>query len=301
MTNTVTLCAPHHQSNPYREPSAKHAKWEALCAFMHTRAPTTVYDILRHTNYTASELWKEARLGHLSVVLTWSDESESVSMLACLDNVRTQWTELRVLCGTSKDTMFVIQKEQQPHLTLYDICAHVEQFSDVWQPTHENAEAWSFLLQSSNSQDILNTTAHVHSKWWSTQRFGHPAHRFTTVVHIEVYPCLFGPDVQEEMGLGGNRCLPLRHTQPQPQVAPPPPSVTQTHAEDQYKHLRKEQDDAYFASLKADQAKKSEADSDAPSGALLDNNHDDHDDDVVPLTTEQLREARCRFFQSSSC
>lgn len=301
MTNEVTLCAPHAPTNPYREASTKYAKWEALCAFIHTRASTTtVHDILQHTNYTASELWKEARLGHLNVVLMWPDESVSVSMMTCLDNVRAQWSELRVMCGVSKDTLFVIQKEQQPQLTLHDICARVEQSSDVWQPTHDNAVEWSFLLQSSNRHDILNSLAHVHSKWWSSERFGHAVHRFTTVVHIEVFPCLFGPDVQEEMGLCGNRSVPLQHTQPQ---VVPPPSVAQAHVDDSYKqlhHLREEQDDAYYASLKADQAKKKEADQaekkEADQAKKKEPSPDE--DNATPLTTKQLREARCRFFQS---
>lgn len=270
---------------------------------MHTQPPasTTVYDILQHTSYTASELWKEARLGHLSVVLTWSDDSESASILTCLDNVRAQWTTLRVLCGTSKDTLFVIQREQEPHLTLYDICTRVEQSSEVWLPTHTNAEEWSFLLQSSNSQDILNTTAHVHSKWWSAERFGCSVHRFTAIVHIEVFPCLMGLDVQNEMGLCGNRSLSLQHTQPPP-LAAQPPNTPQAKAANRYNHLRKEQDDAYYASLKADQAKKCKPDQDTPpiGTQLGDNDSSGIGDEVVPLSTEQLREARCRFFRSSS-
>lgn len=329
MTNVLTLCPAHRQCNPYRKSTSKHTKWNELCDYMDALATdrSTVYDVLQNTNYSAAELWKEARMDHLVVEVAWCGQTERISVVDWFDNVRKQWTEVQVVCGYSKEPIVVLQANDHTELTIHDICERVEEAcEDVWKPTEEQSgKEWAFVLQSSDTQTLLNTTAEMQSKWWSSTRFAHHTHDYSKVACIEVYPCEFGLELKDELGLVGNRCTSVctsvAVTPPQGQ-----PKTTTNETTANWEALRQEQDSEYYASLQMDKAKQHQLDQakqhqqsrrTTTNQVTLDQakqaNHEqqsknttvndtesvgEDDTEVVPLTKAQLREARCRFFQS---
>ena len=309
-SNVLQLCPPYDTRNPYRESSPKHAKWCELreCVNAHHATTLTVHDATERTSYSASELWKEARLRHLRIDVRWHDHPESVSVVDLFDNVREQWTSVQVVCGYSQETLSVLSAIDHPHLTVRDICRHVENTcGGVWKPAVPAASEWMFLLQTSGTQTVLNTVTHMSSKWWSLKRFAHHLHNYSELMRIEVYACDFDREVQREMDLTGNRlpCVPHDGGPASPHVAV---------ADTERASLREQQDREYYASLLADKEKQKRSPAGAANrvaievedgkdvreggiGKSIGKSIDSVVDggEVVPLTIEQLREARCRF------
>ena len=288
MTNTVTMCTPHDHSNPYRESSKRHTNWQMIRQHMddHPAEPCTVHSILQNTACTAADLWKEARLGHLRIgVWVCGGESgnvdEDVSVLTYFDNVRTQWTTVTIVCGHSKEKIAVLTTDEHPALTIEEICRCVEEScGGRWKPSVATAEEWSFLLYSSHEQSLLNTTVHMQTAWWSLDRFAHHLHDYSRVVEIVVYPCEFDSGLKHELGLIGNRRVGGG-------------AKFKQQAQQERSSLRKEQDNEYYSSLESDRAKAELAEL-ADSG--LTHKTTEAEETEMPLTQQQLREARCRFF-----
>ena len=295
MTNTVTLCTPHEHSNPYRESSKKHANWQLLRQHIVSQEQQTntctVHSILQNTTWSATDLWKEARLGHLRVGVRVGENDEEVSVLTYFDNVRTQWTTVSIVCGHSRETIVVLTAEEHPELTIVDICRCVEEScGGLWEPSVATAEEWSFLLYSSSEQSLLNTKVQMNTAWWSLDRFAHHMHDYSRVVEIVVYPCEFDSELRHELGLMSNRWVggggALNAQQGQ--------QKQQEQTQKERSSLRKEQDAEYYQSLASDRAKAQQV-----SHLLVVDNASKTDEDMeadVPLTRRQLREARCRFF-----
>lgn len=297
LSNEVVLCLPHLQSNPYRTESVKHERWQQLCDYIiqkkqlvHTQS-VSVFDILQNTTFTATQLWNEARLKHLDINIRPLQATTHTSVLTYFDNIRTQWTELSVVCGVSGEVVSCFNATDVPELTIQDICVSIENAcGGVWTPPTKDAMEWSFVLQDSVEQTVISTRTQMQSQWWSIERLSYHTHNYAQIHTIKVFPMEYDAEIQQEFDLSSNRQLYATQLQ-----------------KDERQQLRQEQDAAYYQSLEADVAKPtrttrfSDSCSSETTTEIQTPEQQNENDTYIqtPLSAQQLREARCRFFLNS--
>ena len=291
----------------------KHQKWNSLITYLQTqktdKETVCVHDIVTHTMLSASEVWKEARLGHLSVQLT----TMSCDVITYFDHIRQQWSSVDILYGDSDTIHMTVENvvDDTP-ITMYDICKHIETHDSLaWAPESTDASEWSFLIYGSQIHQLLNTTQCMNEHWWSFERFAHHTHDYSTILSIRIYPCAFSKDIMRDMGLLGNRKN--THAVASPNDSALPTSLAVPLCTENTVSLRQQQDADYYASLAADQLKSRESSltsltprdkqmSLEKSQQSISQNHQSTDDigqhDDKPLNREQLRKARCAFYDA---
>lgn len=288
MPNEVIICPSYLHTNPYCIHSTKHEQWQQLCNYMHTtnsnQQKCSVYDILQHTTYTASQLWNEARLKHLEINIQPLQSQTSSSALTYFDNVRNQWAELTVVCGVSGEPITIFRACETPELTVQDICITIEaSCCGVWTPSSPRTSEWSFVLHDSGQQSVINTKTQMQDKWWSVERFSYHQHNYQTICKLQVFAMEYDEEIQHEFDLALNR----QHYAQQLQNS-------------ERQRLREEQDKEYYQSLEMD-AEKNPGISVCADACLTEltqqeEHTEDCDNTEKPMNIQQLREARCRFF-----
>ena len=290
MPNEVIICPSYLHTNPYCINSTKHEQWQQLCDYMHTTNSNpnkiSVYDILQHTTYTASQLWNEARLKHLEINIQPLQSQTISSALTYFDNVRCQWAELTVVCGVSGEPITIFRACETPELTVQDICITIEaSCCGVWTPPSPHTTEWAFVLQESGQQSVINTKTQMQDKWWSVERFSYQQHNYQTICQLHVFAMEYDEEIQHEFDLALNR-----------------QTYAQQWQNSERQRLREEQDKEYYQSLEMDAQKKPDnsvcADACLTEPAQQEEHTEDREDSASkPMNIEQLREARCRFFR----
>lgn len=290
--NEVIVRSPHLSSNPYCTDSVKHERWQQLCDYVkkikHTHIQSiSVYDILQNTTFTAAQLWTEARLEHLDINIKPLHATIHTSLLTYFDNVRTQWAELSVVCGVSGETISIFNIADVPVLTIQDICVSIESMRDGVWALQMNADAveWPFVLQDSVELAVVNTRKQMQSQWWSVERFCYRTHNYSQISKILVFPMEYGAEIQQEFDLSLNR-----------------QSYAEQLQKNERQRLREEQNNKYYQSLEADVAKNaclSEITQSASEHKTMNESDDNDKEKDTKLSIQQLREARCRFYQNA--
>ena len=310
MWKNTLIVNPHTKyHNPYREGTLKHKKWNSLVAYVesHMNATVCVYDVISNTSYIVSDLWKEARLNHVSIQLFSS--STPCNVLDYFDNIRKQWEVVQVLYGDSDSVVLSIKNDDNGStITTHELCSQIEQFSSQeWCPNTPESSEWSFVIYDSHKHTLLNTTESMTKRWWSLERFAHHLHDYSTVCSVRVYPCVFDEEIKHDIGLSNNRIQSVSSSSHL--VAEHSSTTLSVKPNDDSSALRKQQDEDYNASLAIDRVKtQKETESNAKSNSecavssctLPDSNAPQFESNDIPLTREELRLARCAFFSNQT-
>jgi len=178
------------------------AKWSEQSELQAGVLYCSVPDLVANTDYTASEVWKDARDGRLldvevsAVTCEGTVARQWTPVATYLENVRQQCQKLECEVRLPDAPAFRIsyQYKERPDLTLLDVCIDIEhRVPECASP--DEALSWSFVLQQSGSEDIINTTqaleANNHtgpSRWWSMSRFGATVCDYSALRHLVVHP-----------------------------------------------------------------------------------------------------------------
>ena len=315
----VSVCPPFQHSNPYRKTSEKYEQFENIKVCLQSN-PIQDISALTIKGIRASELWKEARLGHIQIQIQYQDAPKSIPVIDYFDNIRNQWTQLQCFDTQCFDTdnhktlLHTFHYNAHSNITIYDICCAIEEQCVQYTPFKEDDDTWSFLLYDSQNL-LLNQNNTMHTKWWSKKSFLHHSHDFSNIVSILVSPNMLDKDTQYDMDIVGNRVgnrvgnqkdkiksnpdnLPTTHSpshSPTP-ILPENKPLTTT-------EMIEQQNKAYYASLSIDQLKNQEHNTTESivSNPIEDKNTIKINKEVIqdtqqPLTREELCNARLQFF-----
>jgi len=316
MTATVALIP--SSCNPYRKHSQKHKQFETIIAcFQQQHQHELTVDTLTQEGVPPSELWKEARMGHIEIRVQHHASDRAVHVSTYFDNVRSQWTRLNCFANDASDALLcTFEYKTHSGITIYDICRTIEEQCVQYTSFAEESDTWSFLLYDSRNT-LLNQTTNMRTKWWSPQSFLHNSHNFSDTVSIVVAPNMLDTDTQHDLGVVGNRTDTLTTTTTTTTrvvdnssaathpLTPPAPSGT-GNKQLAASHLVQEQNTAYYESLSVDKQKKQHTNRVNPipipipiSSDVQDAKQDTSGEEVdhtQPLTREELRDARLQFF-----
>jgi hypothetical protein len=290
---------------------AARPKWIALYRMLQTAeessAALTVPEVVRDTPWTAADLWKVVRKGQVIVECYAPGSNANVegwtSAVTLFDLVRTYWQSVTctVDTGYGPHTDIVWHVEDEPGLTVREMCARIEATVFGGEDAHTTDTTWCFLLQTGEGV-TMNLTQSMATLWWSDPEVGSPTigarandvTQYTRPIALRVYPLdpsIFeDEELMEAMGILNNRVRSLGygyHSQPNTADALGTPDVVDVEAlydamdtdtvtntdanaarQAETTALRAEQDAAFEASLAQDRAKQVEREARAAPAAV---------------------------------
>lgn len=233
---------------------------------------------------TPSSLWQACRAGNLSTEVEVS-EGTWVCFLSVLDTVREWWaSQSFVLQCNVLDGLFVELSVHMPRTTVGDLCDAVLVASDGLfdggplgedDSSHDNVAEWPFLLYDGDGQ-LINGNGSVCAHYWKQLGW----QQFARYVADGSMPYLRAVLADED-------------------TAP----LVQRSRETHRRHfLRREQDDAYetvrVQTIEHEKPEQTEQQEQAEQPEKAEQQEQAEPGDIDrPLTTEELRLARLRYFK----
>lgn len=296
----------------------KTSKWKQfhqdLCTHISKNTIISVPLFIEHTSWSAADIWKAARKGLVCIDAQFHHEQKDDSwtpVLEWFDAIRNHWRKVECHVYPCRESATFIQLEwdynKHTALTVGQMCERIEQSLPTYQ--YDGVATWNFVLDAPG-QCTVNMTKDIHECWWTTTRFGvdyeYVKHAPIVFVYLLEQSIADDHSILEDLGLYGNRNVYLDSV-----VTEPANAIDQVDSQTQAtvlsvdRELKNEQDEAYYASLQADQAKAVQEESNVNANVcemeedneLAQDSTEDSTD--VPLTREQLRQARLQFYNNA--
>ena len=268
---------------------------------------------LNHTSWSAADVWKAARKGLVCIDAQFRHAQEDDSwtpVFEWFDAIRNHWQKVECHVYPSRDSAMVIQFVWDYHeyktLTVGQMCERIEQRLPTYQ--YDGVATWNFVLDATN-HGTVNMAHNVHECWWTTTRFGidyeYVKHAPIVSAYLLEQSIANDPSILEDLGLYGNRNVYFNSLETEPTYEMNQgDSHGNARSLSDERLLKQEQDEAYYASLQADQAKPVLEEynvnvceeMDEPDDKCLHESVEDTMD--IPLTREQLRKARLDFYSN---
>lgn len=268
---------------------------------------------IEHTSWSAADIWKAARKGLVCIDAQFHHEQKDESwfpVLEWFDAIRNHWRKVECHVYPCRESTTPIQLEWDYHehanLTVGQMCERIEQNLPTYQ--YDGVATWNFVLDAPD-HCTLNLTKDINECWWTTTRFGvdyeYVKHAPIVSVYLLEQSIADNYSILEDLGLYGNRNNYYNSV-----ITNSANGIDRvdfrTHATDLYaeRELKHEQDEAYYASLQADQAKTVQESMDNLKKESKMEEDDQLSDDInedstdLPLTREQLRLARLEFYKN---